>query len=421
MDDLSNNPIEFLTSNTFREIFQTASEGIIMVNPRGSILMANPISEKMFDYKEGELIGQSIEILLPESKRIAHVDFRKSFHQNPSPRRMGVGRDLTGRRKDGSEFPVEISLSYKEIDNETMVMAFIIDITKRKEAEDALRQSEEQLLVYAGELERKVLKRTEELNKSIAELEKEVTERKKAEEEAQKSLEKERELNELKSKFVSIASHEFRTPLSTILSSVALIGQYNSKGESDKVNKHVLRIKSSVNHLTGILNDFLSLGKLEEGKIDMAPESIHVSEFLVEVVEDIRPLLKKDQSINTSITGEEVNLVSDGRILRNILFNLLSNASKYSELGKSISINVEFKTSALSISITDEGIGIPESEIRHLFERFFRASNSINIQGSGLGLHIVKRYLDLLNGTISWTSVERKGSTFTITLPYQNL
>lgn len=412
-------PIEFLKSDTFREIFQSASEGIVMVNPRGSIIMANPTSEKMFDYAEGELVGKSIEILLPERKRSAHVGLRGQFNLDPKPRRMGVGRDLTGRRKDGSEFPVEISLSHKEIDNEILVMAFIIDITERKKAEDALKKSEEQLLIYAGELERKVLARTEELKKSIAELEREISERKKAEEDARKALEKERELNELKSKFVSIASHEFRTPLSTILSSASLINQYNAKGESDKSTKHIHRIKSSVNHLTGILNDFLSLGKLEEGKMDVVKESINIPEFIQEITEEVLPLLKTGQKIASTFAGDEIPLQTDSRILRNIFFNLLSNASKYSHSGQTITLDVTYSKSDLCIKIIDEGIGIPPTELKHLFERFFRASNATNIQGSGLGLHIVKKYLDLLNGTIAFTSEERKGSTFTITIPSQ--
>jgi PAS domain S-box-containing protein len=410
---------ELLTSDAFREIFQSASEGIIMVNPSGQIIMANPVSEKMFGYEPGELIGQSIDILLPQSKRSAHVSMRNHFNAHPSPRKMGVGRDLTGCRKDQSEFPVEISLSYKVINDETLVMAFIIDITERKKAEEALRQSEEQLLVYAGELERKVMTRTEALNRSILELEREISDRKKAEEDARKALEKERELNELKSKFVSIASHEFRTPLSTILSSSSLINQYIAKGENDKAVRHIQRIKSSVNHLTGILNDFLSLGKLEEGRIDVMPETLSLPQFLGDIREEMSPVLKEGQHIEMVAEGAEKTLNSDPRILRNILFNLLSNASKYSDAGKTITLKVSYHAEDLTISVQDQGIGIPETEVKHLFDRFFRASNATNIQGSGLGLNIVRKYLDLLNGTIGFSSQLNKGSIFTVTLPYQ--
>jgi signal transduction histidine kinase len=187
-----------------------------------------------------------MEVLLPERYRKGHVNFRRAFNSDPHPRRMGFGRDLTALRKDGSEFPVEISLSFTQVQGRLLVMAFISDISQRKQAEDALKRSEEQLIVYAAELEKKVEIRTEALNNTITRLEEEVIERKKAEEEVRRSLEKERELNELKTKFVSIASHEFRTPLSTVMSSASLIQQYKDKNDLDKVDKHVLRIKSSV-------------------------------------------------------------------------------------------------------------------------------------------------------------------------------
>jgi PAS domain S-box-containing protein len=408
--------IQFTSSDTFREIFQGSAEGIIMVSNDGKILLSNPVSERMFGYDVGELIGVQLELLLPERFRTNHHHYRKSFNDHPSPRRMGVGRDLVAIRKDGTEFPVEVSLSFKEIDGQFLVMAFIIDITERKKSEEALKRSEEQLLIYAAELEKKVQTRTEALNKSILELEKEIEERKKAQDEATKALEKERELNELKSKFVSLASHEFRTPLSTILSSTSLVMQYKNKGEYDKVDKHLLRIKSNVNHLTSILNDFLSLGKLEEGKIEIIKESLNLEEFLNEVLEEITPTLKPGQKI--SYDAPPMSIQTDGRILRNILFNLLSNASKYSEGGKKILIYCTLNDN-LSIAVSDEGIGIPDSDLKHMFERFFRASNASNIQGTGLGLNIVKRYVDLLHGRINFKSEYGKGSTFTVTLPIQ--
>jgi signal transduction histidine kinase len=330
---------------------------------------------------------------------------------------MGVGRDLVAIRKDGTEFPVEVSLSFKEIDGQFLVMAFIIDITERKKSEEALKRSEEQLLIYAAELEKKVQTRTEALNKSILELEKEIEDRKRAEEEAKNALEKERELNELKSKFVSLASHEFRTPLSTILSSTSLVMQYKNKGEFEKVDKHLSRIKSNVNHLTGILNDFLSLGKLEEGKIEIVKETFKLEDFLNEVLEEITPSLKPGQKI--SFEAPSMHIQTDPRILRNILFNLLSNASKYSDGEKKILVYCTLNDTKLSISVTDQGIGIPDNELKHMFERFFRASNAVNIQGTGLGLNIVKRYIDLLNGRINFKSEYGKGSTFTVTIPIQ--
>lgn len=411
---------------TFREIFLSAAEGILLVDTHGVIQLANPASEKMFGYAKGELAGMPLEDLLPERYRHLHAQQRQIFHKNPKPRRMGIGRDLVAVRKDGSEFPVEVSLSHHTVKGTMLIMAFVIDITERKKAEEAIRRSEEQLLVYAAELERKVQARTQALNKTVEDLEKanqflqeQIAVRKKAEEEARRALERERELNELKSKFVSIASHEFRTPLSTVLSSASLIAQYREKGDLEKIDKHIQRIKSSVNHLTAILNDFLSLGKLEEGRIEVQKEEVLLTQLIQEVMDEMRPQLKEAQQINLNTAGQPVTAVTDTRIMRNILFNLLSNASKYSDKGKLIDISLRFWNNHYEISIRDEGIGIPKADQKHLFERFFRASNSGNIQGTGLGLNIVKRYVELLGGEINFTSEEGEGTTFTLSFSYQ--
>lgn len=407
-----------VTDDAFYEIFQSMSEGIVMVDERGTIVAANPVAETTFGYKRGELKGLPLENLLPERYRGRHVDFRKGFNAHPEPRRMGFGRDLTAIGRDGHEFPVEISLSYTRVAGKLLVMAFISDISERKKSEEALKRSEEQLIMYAAELEKKVQSRTEALHKTIHELEIEITERKKAEDEARKSLERERELNDLKSKFVSIASHEFRTPLSAVLSSASLINQYNELGERERVAKHVQRIHSSVNQLTNILNDFLSLGKLEEGVLEVARAEIAVREFTEGLREELTPTLKEGQVLRTRYISNVSVVISDHRILRNILFNLVSNASKYSAAGKPIEIVFNATPSTFSFAVVDEGIGIPPGDQKHLFERFFRASNAGYVQGTGLGLNIVKRYAELLQGTITFQSIYQQGSVFEITLPH---
>ncbi|HEY5823098.1 MAG TPA: PAS domain-containing sensor histidine kinase, partial [Cyclobacteriaceae bacterium] len=377
------------------------SEGILMVDENGIIITANPVAEDMFGYEKNALANVELETLLPVRYRGGHVAMRKSFNDHPEPRRMGVGRDLAALKKDGKEFPVEISLSYTRLKGQLLAMAFISDISERKKAEEGLKRSEEQLIVYAAELEKKVEARTEALHSTIQELEKEIHDRKKAEEESRKALEKERELNDLKSKFVSIASHEFRTPLSTILSSISLVDKYKERNDLEKIDKHTQRVRSSVNHLTGILNDFLSLGKLEEGKIDVVNESVHLTHLFNDIIEELKPGLKEDQKIILENNYALEEIVTDARVIRNILFNLLSNASKYSNAGKNIYLTWEGNANQLIIHIRDEGIGIPPEDHKHLFDRFFRASNVSNIQGTGLGLHIVRRYLDLLNGSIN--------------------
>jgi len=409
-----------ISNEAFREIFQSMSEGIIMVDPRGRIVVANPVAEQLFGYDSNELTGVILEDLLPTKYRKGHVNFRNAFNSSPFPRRMGAGRDLMALRKDGTEFPVEISLSFTRVKNELLVMAFISDITLRKNTEDALKRSEEQLIVYAAELEKKVELRTEALNNTILKLEEEVNERKKAEEEVRKSLEKERELNELKSRFVSIASHEFRTPLSAVLSSAALINQYVDRKEPEKIEKHIQRIKASVNQLTGILNDFLSLGKLEEGKVDVAYESINLKEFLEEIKEEVASMLREGQKLIVNCELNTKMFKADSRILRNILFNLITNASKYSDINKPIYIDCHEHDNFLSFDVRDEGIGIPMEDQKHMFDRFFRASNAGNVQGTGLGLNIVKRYIDLLQGRIAFTSKFGEGTTFHIMIPQPN-
>ena len=410
-----------ISNESFRQIFQSSAEAIIIVDKDGKILLANPVSERMFAFEKNSLIGVVVEDLLPEHLHLKHVNHRRGFVAHPEPRPMGMGRDLVARRKDGSEFPVAVSLTYTNIDGEILVMAFISDITERKRSEENVRKSEEQLLVYASELEKKVQSRTEDLNSTIQILEKEVSIRKRAEDDAKKALDRERELNELKSKFVTIASHEFRTPLTTILSSASLIKQYSKRSDTNEVNRHVLRIKSSVNNLTSILNDFLSLGKLEEGRIDVNKKSINLHEFLKEISGEITPMLRAGQKLKIGGDCDIEHIHSDPHVLKNILFNLISNASKYSDMNKSICIGCSGGSNGISFAISDEGIGIPPEDFKNLFERFFRASNSGNVQGTGLGLNIVKRYTDLLGGSISFTSEYGVGSVFTVAIPFEQM
>ncbi|HEY8400966.1 MAG TPA: hybrid sensor histidine kinase/response regulator [Cytophagaceae bacterium] len=269
-----------------------------------------------------------------------------------------------------------------------------------------------------SELEKRVAERTEELNNAIEKLEKINLQQKKHEEEIKKALIKERELNELKSRFVTVASHEFRTPLSTILSSASLIAKYNGPNDDEKRLKHINRIKSAVTNLTGILNDFLSISKLEEGKENNNPVELDISEFIFEVVEELQAVVLDNQSVKYCHLSDESEVKLDKQILKNILINLISNAIKYSPNGEDIDVTSEIKNRVLTIAVKDKGIGIPEADQQHLFSRFFRAKNAGNIQGTGLGLNIVKKYVDLLKGTIEFRSKENKGTTFIVTIPF---
>lgn len=246
-----------------------------------------------------------------------------------------------------------------------------------------------------------------------------VTKQKVAEREVRKSLEKEKELGKLKSRFVTTASHEFRTPLSTILSSVSILGRYISTDNFDKTKagKHVQRIKSSVNNLNQILNDFLSMGRLEEGRIAIDFVQFDIELLAGDATSGVRPLLKPGQKIDYIHDCGDPLVYLDKQMSLNIMINLLSNAIKYSDEDSTITLTTRCTEAELAICVKDEGIGIPEADIQHIFERFFRAHNAVNIQGTGLGLNIVKRYAEFMKGEIEFVSEEGKGTEFFVKLP----
>lgn len=402
--------------SAFSVVFRSSNEGILVADQGGLIVIANPVSERMFGYEPDELVGQKIEALVPQKYKSIHSHYRKSYHQNPEARSMGAGRDLSGQRKDGTVFPLEASLSNIEVGGEYFAVAFIVDISKRKEIEEALVKSEEQLVTYAAELEQRVQRRTEDLDKSILLLEREILERKRAESEAKQALEKEQHLNELKTRFVSMASHEFRTPLSTILSSASLIEKYRDRNELDKIDKHIDRVKGSVKNLVSILDDFLSLGRLEEGRVEYELSEFEVVSLFKEFLEDIEIIKKPGQKFEAHHPASML-IRTDPKFLRNIWMNLTSNAIKYSPEGGLIQITLIHEDGHFITKISDQGIGIPIKDQKHMFERFFRAQNVTNIQGTGLGLNIVKRYVDLLKGQITFESIPDKGTEFMVKLP----
>lgn len=513
-------------------LFNHASVGILLVDKEGVIRMINPFAIRQFGYQvEEELLGQNIDNLVPQRVRRKHVNLRDSYAQSPSNRPMGIGRDLSGVKKDGTEFPVEVSLGHFVQEEEIFVIAFINDITRRKQAENQLRELNE-------ELERKVDERSLQLREIILELKdkikateaaefallkfqkmfnemvdnypegsiniidkdynyvftggqfhklsktnpqgligkrifpwlsdeswaevrnqlarvfqgerfsdfelfgpldghlyaldafpirnldgtidriglltKNISALKKAEEELRVALRKEQELGELKSRFVSIASHEFRTPLSTVLSSTYLLSKYTTTEDQPKREKHIARIISSVNLLNDILNDFLSVGKIEEGKIQVKLTEFNLREYLGELAKDLKEGLGRQNTIDYEHTGNEI-ITLDSNLLRHIAMNLISNASKFSPERGTILMRTVNSGESLRLSVRDQGIGISKEDQEHLFERFFRAKNATEIQGTGLGLHIVSKYVELLDGIIEFNSELGKGTEFIIT------
>lgn len=545
-----NMPFTTLNNDTFYALFNYASIGILIANSAGEIQMANRYIDQQFGYAPGELIGRKVEVLIPSRYAERHVRHRENFSHKPHSRPMGLGMELSGKKKDGSEFPVEVSLGHYTIEGENYALAFINDITQRKETEQAIAQlnahleqkvkegsqslaiTVEQLGRQIQETERKdaELERVNNFLNSIwshagaiifvadtdgviqffnpaaekalgysaseavgklsvtsfhlqAELEQmavalqpavggpvqpgfevfrrsaemrrgnnqewhyickdgsrfyvslnitplgdahtpvsgylgiaiDISEKKRAETELLAALEKEKELNELKSRFVSMASHEFRTPLSAVLSSAYLLSRYHKTEEQPQREKHIQRIVSSVTLLTEILNDFLSVGKIEEGNIQPNYREYNIEAQMKELVHDVQHLLKRGQDIVYVHTGSSADVHLDASMMKHIVTNLLSNAIKFSGEDSEIGLATECSGRMLTLTVADKGIGIPADDIDSLFKRFFRSSNATNIQGTGLGLHIVSKYTELMNGRISCNSILGEGTRFTIT------
>ncbi len=525
----------------YEGLFNHASMGIIVVDSKSIIQSVNPFALNLFGYKVHEVVGNPIELLIPQRFQHKHVGHRDGYIKNPKSRPMGVGLDLFAVKKDGNEFPVEVSLGKYDNNGEKNVIAFISDITVRKLAEAeviklnneleerierrttqltiAMEQIEESkvelesaiffqkaILDNAGamiigtdekgiiktfnpEAERElgfnandligkqsplVFHDMEEVTSRAKELSQEleqpvsadmdvffakaklalpneyewsyirkdgsrfpvllrvtamrddefgvfgflgialnISESKKVEKELQVALNKEKELSELKSRFVSMASHEFRTPLSTILSSASLVAKYTETSQQENRDKHIDRIKSSVNSLVDLLNEFLSIGKIEDGKINANIVSFNIKQLLEIACKEMQALAKINQSIKYVHEGEEmVNL--DPSLLKNVILNLLSNAIKFSSEQAAVLVKSEVTKDSTIITVEDNGIGISSEDQQHLFERFFRAKNAVNIPGTGLGLHIVNKYIEMMLGQISYNSELEKGTKFII-------
>lgn len=397
-------------------LFENATEGIILADQTASIVLVNPSACRMFGYEADELAGKKVEVLLPNRYRAGHVPLRDGFYHHPQNREMGSGRDLFGQKKGGDNFPVEVSLSSYRQNNKQYVIAFVVDITHRKEIERSMLEQQKQLEKVTNdirrmniELEAKVEERTLILKEALQRLEQ-------SQAELSEALDKERQLNDIKSRFVSMASHEFRTPLSSVLSSASLIGKYTTTEQQPNRDKHVNRIKESVKHLNDLLEDFLSLGKLDEGKIGAQTGEFYLSETIHDTIDEVRGMVRKGQEIKYEHYGADT-VYSDRKLLKNILINLISNALKFSPEDAAVEVISDVKDDVAVISVTDRGIGISEEDQAHLFSSFFRGKNALNIQGTGLGLHIVKRYTELIGGTINLNSKLGEGTTVTVTIP----
>ncbi|MEO8884841.1 MAG: PAS domain-containing sensor histidine kinase [Mucilaginibacter sp.] len=386
-----------------KAIVQNAIDGIITIDDRGMIETINPAACKLFLYPPEEVIGNNVSMLMPSPDREQHDEYINRYQRTHEPHIIGIGREVVGLRKDGTRFPFRLAVSDVQYSGRKIFTGFIHDLSREKEAEEALKE-------YAAHLEELVEQRTHSLQHTVAALQL-------AKEEVSQSLVKEKELGQLKSRFVSMASHEFRTPLSAIQLSASLVDKYALPYDNPNIKKHVAKIKNAVGNLTTILNDFLSLEKLEAGKVEPVFNEFDLVKLSEEITEEMQMIAKQNQNIIYQHTGTSSVVKLDQNLLKNCAINLIANAIKYSGENTFIEFNTEINDRNCIVMIKDNGIGIPETDQKHLFEAFFRAHNTGNIPGTGLGLNIVARYTDLMNGKIDFKSNVNHGTLFTITFP----
>lgn len=396
----------------FNVLFEAVSEGVVVVDEKQKIVSVNSSVEKMFGYNPGELLNKKLNVLIPTNYHAGHGAHFNSFMNQKEKRQMGNGRDLYGAKKNGDIFPLEAGLNPFEIYGQTFVMALVIDISVRK-------QQEQEIYKLNEELEKKVEERTKELRKTVnelkvvnIELDEENQKRTEAENKIKDALKKEKELNELKTKFLSLVSHEFKTPLSGILTSTMLLGKYKLTEQQAKRDKHLETITSKIHYLNNILNDFLSIEKLETGKINYKFQTFKVSKVVDEVIYNANMLLKGGQRIKYPEDIGELSLMQDEKIIELALSNLVNNAIKYSPENTEIDIKVKQNKKFTIFKIIDNGIGIPKKDQKNIFNRYFRAENALLTQGTGIGLNIIKNHIESLGGEISFESTENVGSIF---------
>ncbi|HNP33538.1 MAG TPA: PAS domain-containing sensor histidine kinase [Flavobacterium sp.] len=390
-------------SELLNAIVQNAIDGIISINGEGIVQSINPSGCKLFGYLPEEVIGNNISILMPMPDSLQHDHYIRRYHVTHKPRIIGIGREVTGLKRDGTTFPMRLGVSEVKYNEEVFYVGFIHDLTQHKEIEERLKD-------YTLHLEELVEVRTQSLNDTILALEI-------AKEQISNSLESEKELNQLKSRFISMASHEFRTPLSTIQLSASLIEKYAETAGVAEIAKHVNKVKSSVTGLTAILNNFLQIEKLESGKVEAQLTEFDLKELATEVSEEMQSLAKPNQNIDYQNLTEQSIVKLDKNLIKNCIINLITNAIKYSNEGALIEFRTEITPKKYVISVKDNGIGIPLEDQKYLFGAFFRANNTGNILGTGLGLNIVARYVELMNGNITFESNPNKGTLFTLTFP----
>ena len=375
----------------YRKILHAAPDAILEVNEEGRILILNEAVERMFGYSRAELLGLSVDHLVPASMRSGHSQHRAAYAKRPNTRPMGTGLELQGQRKDGSLFPVEISLSPNWIEGSLHVIASVRDITERKAVENRIQALREQ---YTAELTMK----NEQLEARNREVE---------------------QANRLKNEFLASMSHELRTPLHTIIGFSELLTEQLEGPLGEKQQRFVGHILQDARHLLELINEILDISKIESGRLELKRESFDFSQCVEEVLAGIR-----HQAATKNITLENKNrfqssLYADRLRVKEILYNLLSNAVKFTPEGGRVWVEGSSEGGTLRVSVCDTGIGIPEQEHPSIFEKFYQVGDASGgtREGTGLGLPITKHLVELHGGTISVESRPGQGSSFRLTFP----
>jgi PAS domain S-box-containing protein len=349
-----------LTAEMFRLAVEACPSGMLMIDHDGNMVMVNTEIENQFGYSRGELIGRPVEMLVPERLRTQHVRHRHDFTPTPESRRMGAGRDLFGRRKDGTEFPVEVGLNPIPAGDRLLVLAVIVDISQRKHME------------------------------------------------------------RLKDEFVATVSHELRTPLTSISGSLGLlVGQW-----SDRLPESATRLVSiahkNVQRLVRLINDILDIEKIESGRVVFNFIRVELRQVVEQAIEDTRGLAGEfgvNMRLDAAPVETEVN--ADPDRLAQVITNLLSNAIKFSSKGGEVLVAMEKRGNACRVSVRDHGSGIPEQFKSHVFEKFAQAdaTNARQKGGTGLGLSIVKQIVERLGGQVGFSDAPDGGTIFYVELP----
>lgn len=400
----------------YKICFDSLLEGLCIANEEGRIVMINSALEDIFGYKEAELIGKKIDLLIPQAHRNIHLKHFDSYIKFPRKYKKGKGREFLGLHKDGRLLDLEIGLNYFKHEGSFYAKALVSEIGVRKQREQLIKEKNRNLEFEVQQQTNQLIHIVSKLERSNLKLKEEIKERIIAENRVNIAFAREKELNVMQTKFISMVSHEFKTPLSGILTSAGLIGKYNEKATDEKIAKHATTIKSLAIQINNILDDFISLEKTENANYPLHVSKFKFCDLIRRLLQDSEAILKEGQRIEITPCKVPIEVWQDRKALEIIINNVLYNAIKYSPENSVIRIKFH-RNDLLKISIEDDGIGIPKDAQKYVFDKFYRGKNALTIQGTGIGLNTVKRYLEKLNGSIEIQSEENKGTKVLIKLP----